>query len=165
MKRNAFLIIGILLVLVLTQVACERSSPRVETTTDATATPATTDSNPIVIPTTPPLQNTPGSYPAPSDNGGQQPTPTVAPDQLVLPTAEAQPTTPPPAAAATAVPPTPSATGEIIHTVQVGENLFRIGLQYGFSYQELAAYNGIADVNSIQVGQQIRIPPAPTPAP
>ena len=38
-----------------------------------------------------------------------------------------------------------SPTGEIIHTVQAGENLFRIGLRYGFTIQELATYNGIAN--------------------
>jgi LysM repeat protein len=52
-----------------------------------------------------------------------------------------------------------SPTGEIIHTVQAGENLFRIGLRYGFTVAELAAYNGIANPNVLSVGQQIRIPP------
>jgi LysM repeat protein len=42
--------------------------------------------------------------------------------------------------------------------VQAGENLFRIGLRYGCPYQELAAYNGIANPNWIAAGQVIRIP-------
>lgn len=50
-------------------------------------------------------------------------------------------------------------TGETIHVVQAGENLFRIGLRYGFTAAELAAYNGIPDPTRIYVGQQIRIPP------
>ena len=49
-------------------------------------------------------------------------------------------------------------TGEQIHTVAPGENLFRIGLRYGFTVAELASYNNIANPNSIAVGQQIRIP-------
>jgi LysM repeat protein len=51
-----------------------------------------------------------------------------------------------------------SPSGERIHIVQQGENLFRIGLQYGVPYQTLAAYNGIPNVNLIYPGQQIRIP-------
>ena len=69
----------------------------------------------------------------------------------------------------TAVPPT---TGETVHVVQVGENLFRIALQYGLATSVVAAYNGIDNPNVIYVGQRIRIPaggtaPAvvPTPVP
>jgi LysM repeat protein len=62
-----------------------------------------------------------------------------------------------PGAAATAVPPT---TAERTHVVQAGENLFRIGLQYGFTVDELAAYNGIANPNVLDVGQVIKIPPS-----
>ena len=50
---------------------------------------------------------------------------------------------------------------ETTHIVQPGENLFRIGLQYGFTVVELADYNGIANPDRIEVGQAIRIPPRP----
>lgn len=49
--------------------------------------------------------------------------------------------------------------GERTHVVKPGENLFRIGLMYGFTVTELAQYNGIANPNAIKVGQVIRIPP------
>ena len=52
----------------------------------------------------------------------------------------------------------PSSTGVKTHTVQAGENLFRIALKYGLTYQRLAAYNGIANPNFILVGQVLRIP-------
>jgi len=57
---------------------------------------------------------------------------------------------------------TPSATSgqEIVHIVQAGDNLYRIGLRYGFTVDELAEYNGITNVNSLEVGQEIRIPPS-----
>ncbi len=58
---------------------------------------------------------------------------------------------------ATPVPP----TEEITHIVQPGENLFRIGLRYGFTVMELADYNGITNPDRIEVGQAIRIPPRP----
>jgi LysM repeat protein len=54
---------------------------------------------------------------------------------------------------------TTSEGGELVHIVQAGENLFRIGLRYGFTAEELAAYNDIPDVTRIDVGQIIKIPP------
>jgi peptidoglycan-N-acetylglucosamine deacetylase len=48
--------------------------------------------------------------------------------------------------------------GDILHTVKSGENLFRIALTYGMSWQKVATYNGITDGNAIVVGQVIRIP-------
>jgi lipoprotein-anchoring transpeptidase ErfK/SrfK len=44
------------------------------------------------------------------------------------------------------------------HVVQAGENLFRIGLHYGFTAEELALANGIADPTQIYVGQVLIIP-------
>jgi len=46
------------------------------------------------------------------------------------------------------------------HTVQAGDNLFRIALKYGLTYQAVAAHNGIANPNFIVVGQEIKIPAA-----
>ena len=54
---------------------------------------------------------------------------------------------------------TPSDGTEQVHVVQAGENLFRIGLRYGFTPEELAAYNNIPDITRIDVGQIIKIPP------
>jgi LysM repeat protein len=48
---------------------------------------------------------------------------------------------------------------ERTHVVKSGENLFRIGLAYGFTAEELAAFNGILDPARIELGQIIRIPP------
>jgi LysM repeat protein len=50
-------------------------------------------------------------------------------------------------------------TGETVHVVQAGDNLYRIGLRYGFTVSELTAYNNLANSHWIYVGQQIRIPP------
>ncbi|MDJ0755566.1 MAG: LysM peptidoglycan-binding domain-containing protein [Ardenticatenaceae bacterium] len=76
---------------------------------------------------------------------------------------EPTPTTAPPEgqAAATETPPTEApATGEQEHVVQRGENLYRIGLQYGFTVAELQTYNGLANPNDLDVGQVIKIPPS-----
>ena len=59
------------------------------------------------------------------------------------------------------------------HVVQPGENLYRIGLQYGISWVVLAEANNITNPNRIVVGQELTIPsesddddePSPTPTP
>ena len=50
-------------------------------------------------------------------------------------------------------------TTETVHIVSSGDTLFRIGLRYGFTVAELASYNNITNVNSLEVGQEIKIPP------
>lgn len=44
------------------------------------------------------------------------------------------------------------------HTVQVGENLFRIALRYGINMNDLASANGITDPTRIYSGQVLTIP-------
>src|ERR1700716_4153064 len=44
------------------------------------------------------------------------------------------------------------------HTVQPGENLFRIALRYGTTVEALAAANQITDPTHITVGQVLVIP-------
>ncbi|MEM7119116.1 MAG: LysM peptidoglycan-binding domain-containing protein [Chloroflexota bacterium] len=59
------------------------------------------------------------------------------------------------------------------HTVASGENLYRIGLQYGISWVALAQHNNLSNANQIVEGQVLKIPggegeepePAPTPSP
>ena len=65
-----------------------------------------------------------------------------------------------------AVPPRSCAA---FHVVQPGENLFRIGLQFGMTVDVLMRANGILNPNLIYVGQSLCIPggttPPPTPQP
>jgi LysM repeat protein len=59
----------------------------------------------------------------------------------------------------TTTPPTTPSTGSgTVHTVVQGETLFEISLQYGVTVHDLAARNGIANINLILIGQQIVIP-------
>ena len=51
------------------------------------------------------------------------------------------------------------------HTVQAGENLYRIGLQYGLSWVALARYNNIYNPNYFYAGQVLQIPGGGTPPP
>lgn len=72
---------------------------------------------------------------------------TSTPQTIVAETPVAPPLTqePPPAAGGT-------------HVVQAGENLYRIGLQYGCSTEQMATHNGIANAGQISVGQVLLIP-------
>ena len=45
-----------------------------------------------------------------------------------------------------------------VHVAQRGENLYRIALRYGTTYQALAAANGIANPNQVYAGQRLVIP-------
>ncbi len=65
----------------------------------------------------------------------------------------------------------PASSCPVTHTVQAGQNLYRIGLQYGMSWVPIANANGLANPNAIYVGQVLIIPVAgcapvpPTPIP
>ncbi len=58
---------------------------------------------------------------------------------------------------------------EVKHTVQAGENLYRIAQRYGSTITAIAQANGITNPNLIFVGQILTIPgeqnPVPTPVP
>lgn len=43
------------------------------------------------------------------------------------------------------------------HTVQKGETLYSIALEYGLDYRDLASWNGLGDVNRILVGQTLSL--------
>jgi len=89
-------------------------------------------------------------------------TPTVPlPMPTPVPTATAEPPTPVAITPTPTMPtPTPTSppTGEVKHTVQRGENLFRIALRYGTTVQAIASANGIANPARIYAGQELVIP-------
>lgn len=153
MKRTTLYWLIPLFIILLGLAACER--PVQDSVLPATATVGA----PIIGPTQPPL----GASPTPqfvatldpNAPTAASPTPTI--DPAAQPVATATPPPPEPTAAPAEQ---TNAAGEIIHVVQAGENLYRIALRYGLTYQELAAYNGIANPDSLSIGQEIRIPPA-----
>jgi lipoprotein NlpD len=65
---------------------------------------------------------------------------------------------PPPALPVEEAPQPPPAERPIpTHVVKRGDTLVSIALQYGLDYRELAAWNGIANVNLISVGQVLSL--------
>ena len=53
-------------------------------------------------------------------------------------------------------PPNTKSPNRILHTVEAGENLFRIGQKYGVSVDEIKKWNNLPD-NNIKVGQKLII--------
>lgn len=77
-------------------------------------------------------------------------------------------TTPAPVAGATAAAPLPgseNAGKPGYYTVRPGDTLYRIGLEHGQSWRDIAAWNGLSNPNLIEVGQVLRVvPPGAVPA-
>jgi LysM repeat protein len=126
-------------------------APRATSTgNDATpTTPAT--ARPQPSPTPDALEPTTAAETAEADA-------TIEADTTAEPTAEPTEPTPEPAEPTPEATPTPTT-----HVVIAGENLYRIGLQYGISFVALAEYNGITNFDQITVGQELLIPPAGAP--
>jgi LysM repeat protein len=146
-----------------TEESGEVAEPTIEAPTLPPATEEATDMEPTAEEAT--------AMPEATDDGGEDESPRTGDgaDQEATaeateePTAEAtmeatEEATPEPTEEAT-----PEGGGESgeerVHVVQAGDNLYRIGLQYGVSWTVLAEYNNLANANDIEVGQQIRIPP------
>lgn len=126
-----------------TSAATRDTAPRATTLAPLTL-PSPTD----VPATTPPE---PSAEPSPTE---QQVEPTSEVSDPTADSAESEETAEPDPAE---VAPT---AGPTTHIVVAGENLYRIGLQYGISYIALAEYNGISNADSVAVGQELLIPPA-----
>lgn len=58
------------------------------------------------------------------------------------------------------VTPAAGSSGEQIHIVRAGETLYSIGRLYGVTIEELQTYNGLTNVNDLDIGQEIKIPPS-----
>jgi len=64
------------------------------------------------------------------------------------------------AAESATVPTTAPPTTQLTYVIQSGDSLSVIAQRFGISTQDLADFNAIADVDAIQVGQEISIPPS-----
>ena len=70
-----------------------------------------------------------------------------------------------PAAPVAAPPGSENAGNPGYYTVRPGDTLYRIGLEQGQSWRDIAAWNGLTNPHLIEVGQVLRVvPPGATPA-
>ncbi|MFQ5811747.1 MAG: LysM peptidoglycan-binding domain-containing protein [Anaerolineae bacterium] len=171
MKKNTLALIALALLLVALIAGCRRAKHAVVSEVQATPTTAATAvTGRTVVPVTSPTptsEGTPEITPTPTVEAAT-PTPTTAGEATptTTPTSTSVPTTAPTAAPTAAPTEAPTTTpGEQIHTVQPGENLFRIALHYDMTYQALAAANGIVNPDLILVGQRLTIPAEGTAEP
>lgn len=72
--------------------------------------------------------------------------------------------TPAPAPAATVPATAVQVDGGVMHTVQAGDNLFRISLLYGVPMDEIAAANNLENIRVVRLGQELFIPGAKLPS-
>jgi LysM repeat protein len=157
MKKNTLAVVALTLLLAALIAGCRRAKPAV--VSEVQAIPTATSTAPAgrtVVPvasSTPTSESTPEITPTPTTEAAT-PTPTTAVETTptLVPTSTPVPTPSPTAA------PTATVSGEKTHVVQPGENLFRIALHYGLSYNALAAANGIINPDLIYVGQRLTIP-------
>jgi lipoprotein NlpD len=97
-----------------------------------------------------------------------------APLALMLGACASQPTPPapivdrsaqavvPPAPRSTPLPATPVASNDprpATYMVKKGDTLYRVALDHGLAYRDLAAWNNLSDVNGIKVDQTLRLTP------
>lgn len=169
-RRSFFQIIALLLVLGLVLVACERPIPGSdtgETTTDVTpdpnaggGEPTESDGEPTAETAPEPTESSEGETPRVEE---EEPTATPEPTEGEQAEPEAESTAEETSTEETAAEANPTATTAApttgTHTVQAGENLYRIGLKYGISWVRLAEYNGISNPNLIKVGQVLKLSP------
>lgn len=140
-----FLILSLLII----TTACERSL-QTETTTPTVEGVGTVPA--ILTPTTQTAPIQPPAYPVTGEpvDGAATAAPPAGEGTAVL-----TPNVPPPAtqpAPLTTVVPS-------VHTVQSGETLGQIAQIYGVSINDIAVANNITDINTLDVGQQLVIPP------
>lgn len=90
-----------------------------------------------------------------------EPTTPAQPEKPVTPSVPTKPsepaTKPDPKPTTKPVPSKPSTNGKV-YVIQKGDNLYRIGLQFGVSWEKIAKANGISNVRGLKIGQQIMIP-------
>ncbi len=83
------------------------------------------------------------------------PTPISTPDTgaaTEVPLESAEPTP-------VSIEPTAESTSERTYVVVAGDTLFKIAIEHGVTVEDIAAANGIINIDSLEIGQQLLIPP------
>ncbi|MCS6811096.1 MAG: peptidoglycan DD-metalloendopeptidase family protein [Tepidimonas sp.] len=99
----------------------------------------------------------------------RQPARTAPVEDRRVSTVPATPSAPPAPVPAPAAPPQPASGSDNAgkpgyYTVRPGDTLYRIGLEHGQSWRDLAAWNQLTNPDRIEVGQVLRVvPPTATP--
>ncbi len=169
MRRGASTGIALTLIVVVAILVvggCTRPKPTKEPAAQVMASPtieASPRSTEVSVADTPTL----GPWDMPADltvtlaaSPTAEGTPMASPTAVITPTATSTSLPGVPTHTPTPTPTTPPGTlgAPIVHTVQRGENLFRIALRYNTTVEAVAAANGIRNPQLIYVGQKLTIP-------
>lgn len=135
-------------------------------TNPVTGTNPITDSNPVTG--TNPVTDTTGVPPEPTPAGEVPSTPGTDADPNATTDPNAQPTTvavdgatPEPGSEGTDASGVTDPAGQDTYTVQAGDTLFSIAVQYNTTVEELIALNALDPNQPLTVGQVIKVPGAP----
>lgn len=175
-RRRLFQIALLILILALALTACERPIPGTDSgETPAEVTPdanagggeaADTSAEPAADTAAEPAEAAESDTPRVDEEPTATPEPAAAEttsdsgtDGAAEETAAAAPAETTEETATAATTDTTAVTTETpaTHTVQAGENLYRIGLKYGISWVKLAEYNGLSNPNVVKVGQVLKL--------
>ncbi|WP_136607906.1 bifunctional 2',3'-cyclic-nucleotide 2'-phosphodiesterase/3'-nucleotidase [Paenibacillus dokdonensis] len=94
---------------------------------------------------------------APSTEPTTTPAEPEKPQTPSVPTVPAKPSEPTTKPEPKPEPTKPSTNGKV-YVIKKGDNLYRIGLQFGVDWKKIAKANGINNVRGLKIGQQILIP-------
>jgi LysM repeat protein len=155
-SSRVILIIAAVLAIGLLLAGCNRSATKPEPTEEPVAE-QTSQETPVQTMPTVPSEPAEVAEPtdAPTDAPTDVPAPTAEPVEATEPAPEPEPTAAPTEEATPAEPEPPT---EQTYVVMPGDTLFSIAQFYGVSVEDLAARNGIVNVNVLEVGQELVIP-------
>jgi LysM repeat protein len=152
-SRFSFILLTVFIVAALL-VGCNRSAAPDEV--EETSAEQEVVETPVQTMATPTSQAQPAEPTAPTEEPTEEAAPTDEAAEPVEPTEPApEPTAEPTEEAA---PTEPAPAEEQSYVVMPGDTLFSIAQFYGVSVEELAARNGIVNVNVLEVGQTLVIP-------
>jgi len=155
MKKNTLAVVALALLLVALTASCKRAKPAVVSEVQVTPTvTATTPAGGTLIAAASPSPTSEGIPTITRTPSLEAATPTPSTAAETTPTVALTPT---PISTPVATPAPTAVSGEQTHTVQPGENLFRIALHYGMTHRAVAAANGIINPDLIYVGQRLTI--------
>jgi LysM repeat protein len=152
-SRVILILVAVFLVAVVL-VGCNRSATKPEPTQEPVAEQESLET-PVQTMATPTAQGQPADVAEPTDQPTVEVPPTAEPVEATEPAPQPEPTAAPTEEATPAEPEPPT---EQTYVVMPGDTLFSIAQYYGVAVEDLAARNGIVNVNVLEVGQQLIIP-------
>jgi LysM repeat protein len=153
-SSRVILILAAVFVVAVLLVGCNRSATKPEPTQEPVAKEESQET-PVQTMATPTSEAQPADVTEPTGEPTEEAPATAEPVEATEPAPQPEPTAVPTEEAA---PTEPEPASEQTYVVMPGDTLFSIAQFYGVAVEDLAARNGIVNVNVLEVGQQLVIP-------